>query len=100
MAGRVEAGALVEELRDQVKFLRSQLEARDRDAAELRAALRAALQISQRALPESRGARREESAQGVQSGPVEEKNASNAKGAQRPAQREARPLWKVVLGIR
>ena len=34
---------LVIELRDQVKFLRSALEARDRDAAELRAALRTAL---------------------------------------------------------
>ncbi len=45
--------ALVEELRDQVKFLRSALEARDRDAAELRAALREALKMSQKALPQS-----------------------------------------------
>lgn len=41
---------LIEELRDQVKYLRSALEARDRDAAELRAALRDALKMSARAL--------------------------------------------------
>ena len=43
---------MIEELRDQVKFLRSALEARDRDAAELRAALRDALKMSARALTE------------------------------------------------
>jgi hypothetical protein len=43
---------LVSELRDMNAFLRAALEARDRDAAELRAALREALKLSHRALLE------------------------------------------------
>jgi hypothetical protein len=39
------------ELREEVKFLRSLLEARDRDAAELRAALREALRLAPKQLP-------------------------------------------------
>jgi hypothetical protein len=40
------------ELREEVKFLRSLLEARDRDAAELRAALREALRLAPKQLTE------------------------------------------------
>jgi len=41
----------IAELREEVKFLRSLLEARDRDAAELRAALREALRLAPKQLP-------------------------------------------------
>jgi hypothetical protein len=79
--------------REQINFLRAALEARDRDAAELRAALRAALQISQRALPEGRP-------EPVKQGETGQVIPAAVKASQRPAQREARPLWKVILGIR
>ena len=46
------AGTREEELREEVKFLRGVIEQQQRDAAELRAALREALKMSQRALPE------------------------------------------------
>ncbi len=82
-AGRVEEGALVEELRDQVRFLRSQLEARDRDAAELRAALREALKLQTRALPEGNTGNAPQAAVSVQSVPDEEKYGSHAKDEQR-----------------
>lgn len=42
-----------EELREEIRFLRGVVEQQQRDSAELRAALRAALQMSQRALPAS-----------------------------------------------
>jgi hypothetical protein len=44
---------LTAHLLEENKFLRGALEARDRDAAELRAALREALKLSNRALPEA-----------------------------------------------
>jgi hypothetical protein len=79
--------------REQINFLRAALEARDRDAAELRAALRAALQISQRALPESRGEGREESAQSAPNKPVEGKDGSSSKGPQNSAAGRESGFW-------
>jgi predicted ArsR family transcriptional regulator len=49
-AGRGPDAVLIDELRDQVKYLRSALEARDRDAAEMRATMRALVQAVPKAL--------------------------------------------------
>jgi excisionase family DNA binding protein len=57
------------------RFLRSALEARDRDAAELRAALREALKLQTRALPES-------SSQSVQKLADEQRDDGTMKGAE------------------
>ncbi len=86
--------------REQINFLRAALEARDRDAAELRAALREALKLSAKALPEGREDGAVSGTNAAANTPVSG-NAANAQNvAQRGATREARPLWKVILGIR
>jgi hypothetical protein len=87
-------------LLEENRFLRAALEARDRDAAELRAALREALKISSRALVEStsteaiQGDLSGQSTLSVQVPPME------TKAPQTAYKREARPFWKVFLGIR
>lgn len=79
---------------------RAQVEAANRDAAELRAALREALRFSTRALPapdESTHAGSAENAlQRDQSGQTT-KAAATVQGG---VKRDFRPLWKVILGLR
>ncbi len=76
--------------REQINFLRAALEARDRDAAELRAALRAALQISQRALPEGTLEGRPEPVKQGETGPMMPAAVS---GAQRGATGRESGFW-------
>jgi hypothetical protein len=91
---------LTAHLLEENRFLRAALEARDRDAAELRAALREALKISNRALVEStsteaiQGDLSGQSTLSVQVPPIETKTP------QMGYKRQARPFWKVFLGIR
>ncbi len=94
----------LENERENVAFLRTLIEQRDRDAAELRAALRKALEAmpkqlggapSQQDIPESEA----NTPQNPKSEAVKQVSTS-ANPAQRAQRREARPLWKVVLGIR
>ncbi len=80
---------------------RAQVEAANRDAAELRAALREAL----RAMPKAIEAR--EYSQVAQDAPQQPKTTSadtkttgTGKRPSAAARRDARPLWKVVLGVR
>ncbi len=89
-----------DELRDEVKFLRGVVEQQQRDAAELRAALREALKLSAKALPEGHSDGAVSATNAAANTLSTETDGSSAKGAHRPAQREARPLWKVILGIR
>jgi hypothetical protein len=91
---------LTSHLLEENRFLRAALEARDRDAAELRAALREALKISSRALVESTST---EAIQGDLSGQstlIAQVPPMEAKAPQTGYKREARPFWKVFLGIR
>jgi hypothetical protein len=76
--------------REQINFLRAALEARDRDAAELRAALRAALQISQRALPSGNTGN---APQGAQSVPNEERHAPPSSAPQRGSNAPESGFW-------
>lgn len=90
---------------------RAQVEAANRDAAELRAALREALRLHQKALPEGSmsthvsapqsppmGAHGVQSTSGTVTPSTTANSVQNEKRA--TAAREPRPLWKVVLGIR
>jgi hypothetical protein len=103
-AANVPTDARLAELRDEVKFLRSALEARDRDAAELRAALREALKMSNRALPAGYANAEVESApqasQRAENAPAGNPPPPVPNGAQTGSKRDARPLWKVILGVR
>ncbi len=85
-------------------FLRGLVEQRDRDAAELRAALREALKMSNRALPAVSANAGTESAlqapQLAQIPPAGNQQATAKSGQQRPAERDARPLWARLLGYR
>ena len=98
---------LVIELRDQVKFLRTALEARDRDAAELRAALRTALAAMPKALTDGESSTQNVVNESAQNAPQAPQNVAAVKAQsstrnapQMNRAREMRPLWKVILGIR
>jgi hypothetical protein len=92
---------LVARLEGEVTFLRGLVEQRDRDAAELRAALREALKISTRALPAgSETVSPPQAPQRAETGTTGNQAAAVGIGSQRPAERAARPLWKVILGVR
>ncbi len=99
-----EKDARIQDLRATVDAQRLQIEAANRTAAEAAAALREALKMSNRALPAvSTSVETESALQAPQRAP--ETAAGNQArpapiGSQRPAEREARPLWKVVLGLR
>jgi hypothetical protein len=102
------AAKYVAQLETENRFLRAAVEARDRDAAELRAALRKALEAMPKQITsgeESSTRLIDENAQNqakrdTQSEPPTETTSAAKNGAQRPARREPRPLWKVILGIR
>ncbi len=103
-AGSGTEARLVERLESEVVFLRSMLEARERDAAELRAALREAL----RAMPKQLTAGNEtaliEAAQGAQSTPVKETTPTAKQSPQRGAKPRKLTAWQRIsariLGIR
>jgi hypothetical protein len=86
------------------RFLRAALEARDRDAAELRAALREALRAMPKALEQSTlsaGASEAPQGTGHAQSTVSGTNTGTTPNApQTSYKREARPFWKVILGIR
>lgn len=94
------------DFREEVRFLRGLVEQRDRDAAELRAALREALKAQPRQLeapsaqPETVQERAQIATPTNTASPTPEavKAPQNAEGA--APMKEPRPLWKVVLGIR
>ena len=106
------------ELKAEVLFLRGVVEAQNRDAAELRAALREALKISNRALVESSGGAADKqggTGDGALTGtndnskstlthandlPEKLEQVGTEKTPQTGYKREARPFWKVFLGIR
>jgi hypothetical protein len=100
--GRDFAALYVERLEGENDFLRRTLEQRDRDAAELRAALREALKIAPRQLdaPEAPPVRPPSAAPSLASPEKQAPAASPQDAKERAPAKEPRPLWKVVLGIR
>ncbi len=89
---------------EEIKFLRAQLEARDRDAAELRAALREALRAMPKAIEQgtlSGGSNQAPQApRGAQSTLSGDYAPVPPNAPQTGYKREVRPFWKVFLGIR
>jgi hypothetical protein len=86
-----------ERLESEVLFLRGLIEQRDRDAAELRAALREALRLMPKELGEGKPTATDPTPTATQAAPTVSdpvKPASNAR------KREVRPFWKLFLGIR
>ncbi len=93
--------------REQIAFLRAQVEAANRQAAESAAALREYLKLSAKQLSGGETGQIGTGNAGAQSGLEAAKSgaAVNVSGAQKnaaqgAARREPRPLWKVVLGLR
>ncbi len=84
------------DFREEIKFLRGLVEQRDRDAAEIRAALRKALEAEPRQLMS--GAPQETTQAPPMSANV--LPVSPMKEPQRVPEREPRPLWKLILGVR
>ncbi len=103
------AARYIAQIEDENRFLKLQIEEGNRNAAELRAALRKALEAQPRQLTESTvgaaaappvAARTPETLPAVVS-PVESEKTPKI-GSNRGARshKEPRPLWKVMLGIR
>ncbi len=94
----------IERLESEVLFLRGLVEQRDRDAAEMRAALREALRSMPKAIEAGSQSTPDQPRETVprdgQSTPTPKATPAQSSGTQRPAAREMRPLWKVMLGIR
>jgi hypothetical protein len=98
----------VAQLETENRFLRAAVEARDRDAAELRAALRKALEAMPKQLTSGEGSStrlsdesaNNEAKRDTENEPPTKTTSATKNGLQRPARREMRPLWMVVLGIR
>ncbi|PQV62425.1 hypothetical protein B1R32_1378 [Abditibacterium utsteinense] len=84
------------DFREEIKFLRGLVEQRDRDAAEIRAALRKALEAEPRQLmsgaPQEVTQAPPMSADALPVAPMKEPH--------RAPEREPRPLWKLILGVR
>lgn len=99
---------LLAQSREEVLFLRGLIEQRDRDAAELRAALRESLRAMPKAItggevgstPTAENQSRENATEAARSIEVGQPARSTPNASQRKPQRPARPLWKVILGIR
>jgi len=101
------AADLLAQSREEIHFLRGLIEQRDRDAAELRAALREALRAMPKAIeaasgstPTVKNATGKNTTEAARSGEPAQPAPSTPNAPQRPSQREMRPLWKVILGIR
>lgn len=96
--------ALLAEKDARIADLRGQIEAANRQAAEATAALREYLKLSAKALPAPGAAPGDESARNAQEAPQKGETGKEPSKAGNAAPggkaREARPLWKVVLGIR
>jgi len=97
-----------EYLKSQVDAWRLQTEAANRTASETAAALREALKAMPRAIEAGSGSTassgstptRENATEAAQSGEPIQPARSTPNAPQRTPQREMRPLWKVILGIR
>lgn len=100
------AGRYVEQLEQENRFLRSQVEEGNRNAAELRAALREALKAQPRQLEQGNAAP-EAPSERVHSPGTNKDTPGASNPAKSPAivpdratAKEPRPIWKVILGIR
>jgi excisionase family DNA binding protein len=108
-AGSEPEARIMERLESEVLFLRSMLEARERDAAELRSALREALKAMPKALPGENTpggekTTREDAPQATQTAPGDVAPTAQKQSAQRGTKPQRPKAWQRVaariLGIR
>jgi small-conductance mechanosensitive channel len=92
-----EATAREREIADQ---WRAQVEAANRQASEATAALREHLKLSAKALPSPDETSAHNAPQSAQTSETGKEARPLASAAQSGTRREARPLWKVLLGVR
>lgn len=95
------AAKYVAQLETENRFLRAAVEARDRDAAELRAALRKALESMPKQITSGEGSSTrliDEKMPLVEA--VKKAHETPQNNAQPLSKREPRPLWMLILGIR
>lgn len=83
--------------REEIKFLRGLVEQRDRDAAELRAALRKALEAAPRQLMSGNST---EATEAPATSASDVLPIAPIKKTHKAPEREPRPLWKLILGVR
>jgi hypothetical protein len=108
-AGHGPDAVLIDELRDQVKYLRSALEARDRDAAEMRATMRALVAVMPKVLPSGAGIQADKSDRQVLAevsqnemqgtgGPLDTMATKETRDgpSERNSQRVARTAWQRI----
>jgi hypothetical protein len=103
-AGSAPEGDFIAHLQSENTFLRGLIEQRDRDAAELRAVMR---EMS-KAMPKALAARDDTSThvaarnepQAAELGRTTETTQGREKAPESGTAREARPLWKLILGMR
>jgi hypothetical protein len=100
-------GALLSQLQSENAFLRVQVEAANRQAAEATAALREYLKMQNKALPDAQSSTRYDGetshnvgAETPQISATGKVSQTTKSAAQNNARREMRPLWKVILGVR
>jgi Fic family protein len=91
------ARELLAQSREEILFLRGLVEQRDRDAAELRAALREALKAMPKAITAGNESAAIEAAQGAQSTQANQTGASAKQSPQNSTQRKIRPWQKVIM---
>lgn len=96
------AGRYVEQLERENAFLRAQIEEGNRNAAELRAALRESLKAQPRQLGASQTASEHAQIKTVPETPRDTQAPVKSPGNETSAtpKKEPRPLWKLVFGIR
>lgn len=101
--GREQDANRVAELKEEVRFLRAQVEAHARTAAEATAAVReltrALNQLKALPSPSAETEQIEGHSVTPESHTTKDTTASSS-GPQWPAKREMRPLWRVILGLR
>lgn len=89
----------IAQIEEQNSFLKSQLEDANRNAAELRAALRKALEIAPRQLPATPPTATEKTASGAQQiGEVNNVPSDAADAVKSPAKRDDAPDWNTIYG--
>ncbi len=95
-----EKDARIADLRATVDAQRLQIEAANRTAAETAAAMRDLVKLQAKALPAPGNEGALQAAQSAPDSVAATRTQPTITGQQQPAEREPRPLWKLIFGVR